>query len=205
MLANSVSAAFWLFWHTLRDPSLLAAATAEITACTTTTAPQSGADDHNNNNKNHPPFDTPKLMNQPLLQSLYAETLRKYIAVYITRTTEYSDAEILDHRMPRGRMVIVNSATAHMDKRNWDHQASSHPATSFWAERFLVPNNNTKPGILRADSGYASLTSSSTTAPPTSPQPPSTSSGPHKFSLDRHKGAWIPFGGGPHQCPGRHW
>ncbi|KAL8692082.1 MAG: hypothetical protein Q9218_002811 [Villophora microphyllina] len=197
MFSNSVPAAFWLFWHTLRDGSLLAAARDEVIACSTATQ-----------SDGKPCLDTSKLMTQSLLQSMYAEILRKYVAVYITRTTEYSDAEVLDYQIPRNRMVIINSAMAHMDERNWNTGAKGeHPVTSFWAERFLT--QSTRPTLTRSnsstdssksissgtDSGYASSSDA------LSPVPEPTK----KFLLDRYKGAWIPFDGGMHQCPGRHW
>ena len=65
MFSNSMPSGFWLFWHALQDRSLLAEAATEIDACKT----QSNC---------HPiSLDAKQITNQPLLQSLYAETLRK--------------------------------------------------------------------------------------------------------------------------------
>lgn len=178
---------FWLFWHALQDRSLLAEAATEIDACRT------GSD------KQISLIETKRLTNQPLLQSLYAETLRKYAAVYITRTTEYQDAQVLDYRIPKGKMVIINSNIAHMDERNWNTGArGEHPVTSFWGQRFLTSSPDSKSSLTPSeglDSGYSSATES----------PAESKTQIKGFSLENHKGAWIPFGGGYHICPGRHW
>ncbi|KAG6985307.1 cytochrome P450 [Physcia stellaris] len=58
---------------------LLSAATVEMDECRTKEASSSLS------------FDTTKLTSQPLLQSMHAEALRKYVAVYIPRTTEYGE------------------------------------------------------------------------------------------------------------------
>ena len=85
---------------------------------------------------------------------------------------------------------MINSAVAHTDERNWNvgtqgkGREGYHPVTEFWGQRFLVPSTNTSV----SDSGRGAETAASP-----------------RFSLDRYKGAWIPFGGGIHQCPARHW
>ncbi|KAL8722175.1 MAG: hypothetical protein Q9181_007544, partial [Wetmoreana brouardii] len=108
MLSNSIPSGFWRFWHTLCDLSLLTEAAVEVDACKKTDKEYNSS------------LDTTKVTTQPLLQSLYAETLRKYVAVYITRTTEWGDAHVLDYRIPKNKLVIINSNTAHMDERNWN-------------------------------------------------------------------------------------
>ena len=63
-------------------------------------------------------FDTRKLVNQPLLQSCFAETLRIYVTVYIIRKPQHEEAQILDYTIPKDKIIVVPSAMAHMDKRN---------------------------------------------------------------------------------------
>ena len=96
-------------------------------------------------------------------------------------------------------MVIITSNIAHMDDSNWSTgPKGEHPVTSFWGERFLtrtVKSRSPTPSSDETDSGYGSATDSSDD---------STVESKH-FSLDRYKGAWVPFGGGFHMCPGRHW
>ena len=180
---------FWLFWHALQDQSLMADVASEISGCRIPydSRPSDAF------------LDTKQITNQPLLQSLFAETLRKYTAVYITRTTEFQDGQVLDYRIPKGKMVIINSNIAHMDERNWNTGANGeHPVTSFWGERFLTKSTEMRSCITPSegtDSGYASGTE----------YPFEAKVEVKKFSLDRYKGAWVPFGGGFHMCPGRHW
>ena len=187
-------ATFWLFWHMMRDRSLLAQATSEANACCTTDTTESLC------------FDTTKLCNQPLLQSSYAETLRMYVAVYIIRKPEYEDAQVLDYEIPKDKMIVVSSAMAHMDKRNWNLGVmEEHPVETFWAERFLSHSGNTH----RSPSATLSNSTHCTSSSPASTRPLSEVSNPSppepRFSLNGYSGAWVPFGGGIHQCPGRHW
>ena len=191
MNSNSVPATFWLIWHLLRDRDLLTRVTYETDTCRipSTSEPIS--------------FDTPKLCNQPLLQSCYAETLRKYVAVYIIRQPEHEDARILEYRVPKDKTIVISSATAHTDPRNWrTGPQGEHPVDAFWAERFLtygpkLPQQ--RPSSLLPTPSTLNPKSSSAGAPG-----PDLLSEP-KFSLNGYNGAWVPFGGGIHQCPGRHW
>ena len=186
-------AIFWLFWHILRDRSLPTRTKAEVETCRTSSeaVPTS--------------FNAAKICNRPLLQSSYAETLRMYVAVYIIRKPEYEEAQILDYKIPKDKMIVISSAMAHMDKRNWNlGTMEEHPVEKFWADRFLRYGSNTvRPSLESRDTRPPATIGSPTTPLPTTdsnvdPLEP-------KFSLNGYSGAWIPFGGGIHQCPGRHW
>ena len=198
MNSNSVPATFWLIWHLLRDRDLLTRASYEIDTCrtTSTSGPIS--------------FDTTKLCNRPLLQSCYAETLRKYVAVYIIRQPVHEDARVLDYRVPQGKTMVISSAMAHMDPRNWrTGPQGQHPVDAFWAERFLTHAGPTsppqqRPSSPRAPSTFSPTTTSAIAEPAAVPADPADPPEP-KFSLNGSSGAWVPFGGGIHQCPGRHW
>ena len=155
----------------MQDRQLLTAATAEIDECWRKEADGSLA------------LDATKLTSQPLLQSMHAEALRKYVAVYIARTTEYGEAQVLDYRIPKNKFLVVNSAIAHMDERNWNlGPQGEYPVGKFWGERFLSQCSKTSDEASDIDDR----------AKP-------------KYSLNQYKGAWVPFGGGIHHCPGRHW
>lgn len=204
MNSNSTPATFWLFWHMIRDQSLLTRATTELNACRTTNA------DHTQS------FDTTKLCNQPLLQSSYAETLRLYVAVYLIRKPEYEDAQVLEYRIPKDKMIVISSAMAHMDKRNWNlGTLEEHPVEKFWAERFLTYGNNnprassnrtvSAPVIATTSTPPSAPTLTARSTPPSAPTFTPTKPSEPKFSLNGCSGVWIPFGGGLHQCPGRHW
>lgn len=193
MNSNSMPATFWLFWHMILDQSLFVRATPEISACRLSSATKALS------------FDTTKLCNQPLLQSSYAETLRLYVAVYIIRKPEYEDAQVLDYRIPKDKMIVVSSAMAHMDKRNWNlGTLEEHPVERFWADRFLTYGGNNSKSSSGSTKPRTTTTASSSYSTPTLPTVNAPPSEP-KFSLNGYSGAWIPFGGGIHQCPGRHW
>lgn len=161
----------------LRDQNLLARASREVEAC------------RSSNSSGPMDFDATKLIEQPLLQSCFAETLRKYTAVYMIRQPEREDAQVLNYRVPQGKMMVINSAMAHTDRRNWNTGTNNeHPVESFWSDRFLT--YGPKP---RSNNSETSTLSDSI-----------DEEEPH-FSLKGYSGAWIPFGGGIHQCPGRHW
>ena len=179
----------------MRDASLRDEATHEANACRT-------------NIEKCATFDATRLCNQPLLQSCYAETLRMYVAVYIIRKPVYEDAQVLDYVIPKDKMIVVSSSMAHMDKRNWNTgDLEEHPVERFWGERFLTYGStaSTRPPLSRDNSSFSSASSHSR-APLSTPIPTSkTKPLEPKFSLNGYSGAWIPFGGGIHQCPGRHW
>ncbi|KAL8796928.1 MAG: hypothetical protein Q9182_007270 [Xanthomendoza sp. 2 TL-2023] len=187
-------ATFWLFWHILQDRRLLDRVQAEVDSCQTTFTGNTST------------FDTTALCNQPLLQSTYAETLRKYIAVYIIRKPEHEDAQIMNYRVPKDKMIVVSSASAHMDKRNWNVGTSGeHPVDQFWADRFLTYTcKSTQPSAAKTTATNLTMPESTVASAPLSALPERHSQGV-RFSLNGYGGAWIPFGGGIHQCPGRHW
>ena len=179
----------------LRDRSLLKRVTSEVTACRTTTALDCLS------------FDMTQLCNQPLLQSCFAETLRLYISVYIIRKPQYKDAQILECNIPKDKLIAIPSTMAHMDKSNWNlGSLAEHPVETFWAERFLTYGGN-------ASQSSPSASLSAEARPPSSSPARTLLSSAHssstlrnlKFSLNDYRGAWVPFGGGISQCPGRHW
>jgi cytochrome P450 len=187
-------ATFWLFWHMVRDRSLLARAIPEVSACRASST------------NNALSFDTTKLCNQPLLQSSYAETLRLYVAVYIIRKPEYEDAQVLDYKIPKDKMIVVSSAMAHTDKQNWNlGTLEEHPVERFWADRFLTYGANTSRCPSASVTATIPPTSSSAASSPSLHADSKSNPPEAKFSLNGYSGAWIPFGGGIHQCPGRHW
>ena len=195
MNSNSVPATFWLIWHLLRDRDLLTRASYETDTCCITSPSEPIS------------FDMTKLCNRPLLQSCYAETLRKYVAVYIIRQPEHDDARVLDYRVPEGKTMVISSAMAHMDPRNWrTGPQGQHPVDTFWAERFLTYGTSSpqqRPLSPRAPSNLSPTTSAIAEPAGVLSRPDDLSEA--KFSLSGYSGAWVPFGGGIHQCPGRHW
>ena len=65
-------------------------------------------------------LDITKLCNQPLLQIRYVESLRMYVVVYIIRKPEHQDPQVLDYKISKDRTIVISSAMAYLDKRNWN-------------------------------------------------------------------------------------
>lgn len=124
----------------------------------------------------------------PLLLSVYAETLRRLLAVHITRCAPDHDIRVNNWLLPRKKVMIVNTHLAHMDADVWNTRDGAHPLDTFWAERFLIYPNDPASGPVRKDLHDL-------------PATPSSGKGEHKtekphFSVDGLQGSFIPFGGG---------
>lgn len=129
-----------------------------------------------------------------LLQSVYAETLRLYVAVFPIRTAEYGDFKLKNSILPKDKLVAISSRVAHMDPTVWSTGGcgSPYPLDTFWAERFIVrPDDLTSGPNLRPQKRSA-------------PSVDHEQNGP-RFSLDGLSSAWIPYGGGQRMCPGRYF
>ncbi|CAO1605168.1 hypothetical protein XANCAGTX0491_008694 [Xanthoria calcicola] len=157
---NTGSATLWTLIHLLsaRDPTLLPRVRAE------TESVRGFADGT---------LDVKRLMEKPLLQSVYAEVLRLYVDLTITRNLKADVTVPVDYggddaprvRLPKGDMVMAPSWTVHRDANAWP----GVPPDQFDAERFLVANEK----------------------------------GAKVFSLGNTPGRWMPYGGGRPICPGR--
>ena len=138
-------------------------------------------------------MDISKLCNQPLLQSIYAETLRLRVALIVTRTPEHEDFNSGEWTFPRKQLMILSSRANAMNPNVWNAGTpeNPHPLPTFWADRFLIYPNNPTSGPLRKE-----LTGEKTShiAESASAEEPSQT-GP-RFSMDGVAGGWIPYGGG---------
>ncbi|KAI0402150.1 cytochrome P450 [Xylaria palmicola] len=109
--------------------------------------------------------------------AVYAETLRLRMHFYIIRMADRADMKIRDWIIPKRKVVVTPTTAAHMDTETWCTGSNNeHPLDQFWIGRFLK---------YPSDSDHGN-------APPT-------------FSTKELEGSWIPYGGGPRQCPGRHF
>ncbi|CAG8951630.1 hypothetical protein HYFRA_00005430 [Hymenoscyphus fraxineus] len=129
-------------------------------------------------------FDIDQLLSLPILQAAYAETLRLRMHIYIIRMTDRAEINIRDWIIPRRKIIVTSTTVAHMDPKAWDTGLNNeHPVDQFWVGRFLK--------FPLADTEGYGKTLDHTSFP--------------TFSTKDLEGSWIPYGGGPRQCPGRHF
>ena len=188
MNANSIPAAFWFLLEIVHDPSLLARVREELDSSVASTSTEES-----------PKFDMFKLTSAPLMQSIWAETLRLRVAINIVRGTEYRDFKLGNWLIPKAKTIVIPSLIAHMDEKIWSTGAgdSFHPLSEFWSDRFLIwPNipgsGPTQQNYIRKMDKPVSVANERLKEAPT-------------FSLENLRGAFIPFGGGSNICPGRHF
>lgn len=160
---NSIASTFWAVYEVYRDPELLASIRAEVDTCAVQT------DNGLHFNINH-------LLRLPLLQAVYAETLRLRMHFYIIRMPDREDINIREWILPRQKVIVTPTTVAHMDPQRWNTGLNGErPLNHFWVGRFLQ-------------------------YPLKSIHKPTP-----EFSTKGLEGSWIPYGGGPRQCPGRHF
>ena len=136
-------------------------------------------------------FDIDRLVGLPILQAVYAETLRLRMHFYVIRMPDRVDMPIQDWIIPRKKVAVVSTTVAHLDSKAWNTgPTKEYPLDMFWVGRFLVRDVT--------DPSRQSIHS---------PPLRSTNEGTNDatFSLKGLEGSWIPYGGGPRQCPGRHF
>lgn len=181
--ANAIPCAFWFILAVFRSPSLLLRVRSEVESCLIQSSTAEMA------------FDITKLCNNPLLQSIYAETLRLRVCNFVIRSPDRGDLNVGDWYFPKNKLIAISSHTAHMDKAVWNTGSDEDPhlIEDFWADRFLV-----YPG----DSGSGPLKTS--TIAHDERQKNESPHGP-RFSTEGLAGIWIPYGGGQRMCPGRHF
>ena len=148
-------------------------------------------------------FDITKLCSGPLLQSIYAETLRLRVAIIITRTPERSDYKLGEWIFPKDELIGISSRTAAMDEELWNFGTVGNPhlLNEFWSDRFLIYPNDANSGPLKKRTLQADEKKITTTESLTGKE----TQEPPRFSTEGLSGAWIPYGGGQRMCPGRHF
>lgn len=152
-----------------------------------------------------------KILCNSLLSSIYAETLRLHVKVFITRCSQHSDVKLGSWWLPKNWLCMVPTQPSHMDHSFWNTRNETFPVESFWAERFLVDPKDPLSGPARSD--VLPSLYKRPTVPPASSSPsadrdksvPKPEKDEPFFSTHGLEGAWIPYGGGYASCPGRHF
>lgn len=141
-------------------------------------------------------FDADKLGGNALLQFMFAETLRLRTGQFIVRSSDHEDFDCIGWKIPKGKILAVDTHVAHTNKEIWSigGMGHPHPVDEFWAERFLIYPSDPNSGPLKHKDQYDSSEKDQ--------EPNGKGKGP-KFSLGGLSGAWMLFGGGRRQCPGR--
>lgn len=146
-------------------------------------------------------FNIDALCHNALLQSIWYETLRLYVALFIVRGSDHENFHLnKGYNIGKGEMIVLDTYAAHHDPAVWNigDTKNPHPLDKFWAERFLVYPNNPNSGPLKPKSSLGMDNRLPTKIQQGEPEAP-------KFSNSGLSGAWIPFGGGKHQCPGKNF
>ena len=131
--------------------------------------------------------DPKRILNLPLLSSIYAESLRLHIKVFFFASSPHSDVLLDRWKLPRGGLGLVNTDIPHTDISVWNTKNGLHPVDSFWAERFLVDP---------ADPSSGPLSRQFTRSDDAASEEKHEGAGQHKyFSTQGLGGSWIPYGG----------
>lgn len=139
-----------------------------------------------------------KLVKEPLLSSIYAETLRLYVKTYFMVTSPHVDVHLGKWSLPKGRIGLMNAGISHMDEAFWNSGYGDHPVSSFWADRFIIDPADSESGPVAAH-----IRESPDWTEPRRVGDDTASDNKPYFSMDGTEGSWYPYGGGHSICPGR--
>jgi cytochrome P450 len=172
---NVILAAFWATFEIFRDPNLLVRVREDVAACMTGEGPTS--------------LNVERLIKIPLLQSVFAETLRLRVHIFNSRCIGNDGIQVNNWLLREKSIVLVSSTLAHLEAAEWNSGCNGeHPLDMFWAERFVVYPNDPFSGPNKRR-----------------PEKVSPTHEPY-FQLDSSMaGRFVPFGGGAYTCPGRHF
>ncbi|KAK2597189.1 hypothetical protein N8I77_013050 [Diaporthe amygdali] len=111
----------------------------------------------------------------PILQVVYAETLRLRMHFYIIRMPDRTEINTRDWILPRRKVVVTPTTAAHKDPEVRNTILNNEPSVDrFWIGGFLR-----QPSKLEYDTAQSQNTA---------------------FSLVSLEWSWIPYGGEPQKC-----
>lgn len=199
--------AFWNLIEVFKDPELLARVLPEL---------QTGVASLPDQDPSTPiKFDLTPVLSSPLLQSIYAEVLRMRISLLLTRTADRADFSLGSWKLSKGAYIAMPSGHIGWHEKAWQPHSKEgeKPADVFWAERFLVPDEEQAEEKSRtpksaqvevADSNGKMNGTSKTKEPEKKKKQQQQQQPKMRFSTEHLEGIWVPYGGGALMCPGRH-
>lgn len=172
-VSNIVPSAMFNTFHIFNEPGLLARVRNVL--------------DQRRRSESSSGFDIGKLVKDPLLSSIYAETLRVYVKTYFVASSPHEDVLLGKWWLPKGKVALVNSGISHMDEGFWNTKAGTYPVNKFWPDRFITYAHDPSSGPTKPGTGQPKRREM------TGADRPKTSEG--SFDLDGLEGSWIPYGG----------
>ncbi|KAJ5462939.1 hypothetical protein N7475_007883, partial [Penicillium sp. IBT 31633x] len=163
---NTVPVTAWAMIELIKDRTLFEAVRTEAMGAYTTD-PTTGARR----------IDAQKLINLPLLQSLYIEIMRLHVSFNVTRKVT-QPVQVDGYMIEKGALLQTCSQIAHFEDAVW--ALPEHPASDFWAWRHVQ---------------YVDVRDELTGEPIRRPQ----------FAIKGRPSSFFPYGGGYVMCPGRHF
>lgn len=143
---NAIISAFWCALEVFKDIQLLNDVRHEVESCII------------ERTSSNITFDTDRLKRQPLLQAVFAETLRLRVHGFIVRYPRSHDLTINDYVIPKSHFVVASSTPGHMDPDMWcTGDAAAYPPSQFWPGRFLrydSPSSTPKFSLAGTDGSW---------------------------------------------------
>ncbi|KAI0188149.1 Pfs, NACHT and ankyrin domain protein [Xylaria flabelliformis] len=134
-------------------------------------------------------IDPKSLSSDPLLSSIYAETLRLYVKTYFMVSSPHEDVNLGRWMIPKGKIGLLNAGLSHMDANFWNTKNGRHAVESFWADRFLTYKSDPSSGpinpCLREASKQPRRAACANDDMDNEPE----------FSMAGTEGSWFPYGG----------